>query len=105
MALFAAVLLFGLVVVLHQRVEESLQRFTQLHRFTRRQIASATVNWDELPLARLNDPRYEHPFEADLDLVGDRSLHRLIDTAASLRGSNLMPLRAPPLVIRANPAV
>jgi ABC-type multidrug transport system fused ATPase/permease subunit len=86
-ALFAAVLLFGLVVVLHQRVEESLQRFTQLHRFTRRQIASATVNWDELPLARLNDPRYEHPFEADLDLVGDRSLHRLIDTAASLRGS------------------
>ncbi|RIK42303.1 MAG: hypothetical protein DCC55_09320 [Chloroflexi bacterium] len=86
-ALAAAVLLFGLVVALHQRVEASAQRFTQLHQFTHDQLARARVDWAELPAARANDPRYEHPFEADLDLVGDRSLHRLLDTAASLRGS------------------
>jgi ABC-type multidrug transport system fused ATPase/permease subunit len=86
-SLLAVVVVFALVVALHQRVETSIQRFVRLQRFIRRQIASATVNWDELPAARASDPRYDHPFEADLDLVGDRSLHRLLDTAASQRGS------------------
>jgi DNA mismatch repair ATPase MutS len=32
-------------------------------------------------------PRFDHPFALDLDLVGERSLHQLVDTAVSLEGS------------------
>lgn len=87
LALAAVVLLFGIVVRLHQRVETSLQRFIGLRQFVDEQIARLELAWDRLPAARLRDLRYEHPYEVDLDLVGERSVHRLLDTCAARASS------------------
>jgi len=32
-------------------------------------------------------PQTTHPFEVDLDIVGERSMYRLLDTAVSREGS------------------
>ena len=87
LALAAVVLFFGVVVQLHQRVETSLQRFIGLRQFVDEQIARLELAWERIPAARLRDLRYEHPYEVDLDLVGERSLHRLLDTSAALASS------------------
>ena len=92
---------FGRLVALHGRVEESRQRFRFLQVVTRGYMARVQRDWDALPSATQNDPGYEHPFEADLDLVGPYSLHRLLDTTVTQGGSDALrawlTADAPPL--------
>ena len=92
---------FGRLVVLHRRVEESRQRFRFLQMVTVGYMARVQRDWAALPSATQNDPGYEHPFEADLDLVGPYSLHRLLDTTVTQGGSDALrawlTADAPPL--------
>ena len=92
---------FGRLVVLHRRVEESRQRFRFLQMVTVGYMARVQRDWAALPSATQNDPGYEHPFEADLDLVGPYSLHRLLDTTVTQGGSDSLrawlTADAPPL--------
>jgi hypothetical protein len=82
-----SILLFGVAVYVHRHVEKTTTRFEILRRHTEGQIARSTLDWDKLPLGFHLRPRAEHPFEADLDLVGSRSIHKLVDTAVSFEGS------------------
>ena len=79
--------LFVGVVALHRRVERAVTRLTLLRTFHATQAARAAVAWDDLPPARFVTPRFDHPFEGDLDLVGPHSLHRLLDLTVSPGGS------------------
>ncbi|MDQ4076541.1 MAG: hypothetical protein M3220_09890 [Chloroflexota bacterium] len=79
-------LLFGVVVARHRRVEQSIVRHGIWRRLKVAQVARMRLDWAAVPETALH-PRAEHPFEADFDLVGERSLHRLIDTTVSLEGS------------------
>lgn len=78
--------LFGAAVYLHQRVSGSLRRFEEMLQRKREQVARINREWDSLPPPLQCDLRYTHPFEADLDILGHRSLHRLLDTAATQPG-------------------
>ena len=78
--------LFIVVVQRHRSIERSQQRFEQMRAFKQSQLARANVEWNGLPPARLTQPRYDHPFEGDLDLVGEHSLHHLLDTTVSTGG-------------------
>lgn len=81
---------FGLVVALHRRVEESQTRFQYLHQVTSAELARIQRDWTQLPPPTQGEPGYDHPFEADLDLVGPYSLHRLLDTTLSQGGSDCL---------------
>lgn len=83
----AATLVFGAVVYAHRRVEDSITRHEAWLQIKGTQIARAHLDWDRIPVSFPHRPSAEHPFEADIDLVGDRSLHRLLDTAVSYEGS------------------
>ena len=93
-------LLFGVVVYLHNQLETSLQQINTLQAIKRTQLARIRLDWTTIPAARQSQPRYEHPFEADLDLVGLRSLHRLLDgtvtQAASQRLRTWLTTAPPP---------
>jgi hypothetical protein len=80
-------LLFGSVVYFHNQVERALQEMLALQQIKTTQVARIGLDWDAIPPARQTFPRYTHPFEADLDIVGPRSLHRLLDTTVSTGGS------------------
>src|SRR5215217_6077262 len=91
-AWFAAALLailFSVVTIYHTRVRESLTRNSLLMQIKEVQIARIQLNWDRIPPADLAiRPVAAHPFETDLDITGERSIHRLIDCAVTKEGSD-----------------
>jgi hypothetical protein len=79
--------LFIVSIVLHQRTEAALARFRIWDALKTDQLARQALDWDALP-PPLADPLIpNHPFEFDLDISGENSLHRLLDTPATLDGS------------------
>jgi hypothetical protein len=84
--LLVALLLFAAAVYRHQRVSNSLVRFQIMQQLKRTHVARIKREWQALPPPLPIELSYEHPFAADLDLLGPRSLHRLLDTAATQMG-------------------
>ena len=78
--------LFSTVTIFHNRVRESLSRVSLLIDIKKLQIARIHLDWDRLPPTEPFAVA-EHPFASDLDIVGERSLHRLIDSAVTSEGS------------------
>jgi hypothetical protein len=89
-AWFIAALLaivFSVVTVFHTRVRDSITRNSLLIEIKRVQIARINLDWDSIPAADPDPPMAGHPFESDLDITGERSLHRLLDCAVTKEGS------------------
>jgi hypothetical protein len=80
-------LLFGIVVFYHRRLDESIARHQGWREIKAAHIARASLDWERIRSAFPHQPRPDHPFELDLDLLGPRSLHQLLDTAVSFEGS------------------
>ncbi len=89
-AFLLSVSIFVGVVFLHRR----LDRWTRLLKIWQdirvSQLARLTLNWDQMPVARRSPRRRMTPLEIDLDLTGERSLHRLMDITISHEGSSLL---------------
>jgi hypothetical protein len=77
-------LVFIVVLIIHGRIERSMQRFRIWADLKRAHLARANLDWDHIPHT---PTQVEHPLELDLDLVGDFSLLRLIDSAVSASGT------------------
>lgn len=80
------VVLFVAVIHRHRTLERSQRQAALMRDFKQTELARAETAWDGLPPARITVPRYDHPFEGDLDIVGDHSLHHLLDTTVSIGG-------------------
>jgi len=78
---------FGLSVYLHRRLRSSIRRYQLWLELKSAHVARARLDWQQVPVTFHFQPDWDHPFEADLDLVGPRSVHRLLDTAVSYEGS------------------
>jgi hypothetical protein len=90
-AWFVAALLgivFTIVTVFHTRVRDSFTRNALLIEIKQVQIARIQLQWERLPETEQSRlPDAIHPFESDLDITGERSLHRLLDCAVTREGS------------------
>ena len=85
--LAAGLVLFGLAVYAHRRLEAAIRRHRAWIQVKSAHLARADLDWDQMPAGFRQRPMPDHPFEADLDIVGRRSLLRLLDTAVSAEGS------------------
>jgi hypothetical protein len=90
LGLLLTLLLFGIAVYHHRQIDESIARHEGWLRLKATQVARMQLDWERLPLESWRRPNYEHPFEADLDLVGEEALLRLLDTAVSAQGGQLL---------------
>jgi len=81
------VIAFATVAIYHNRLRESIRRTELMAHVKRVQIARIKLDWDHLPPTDHAPPQQDHPFEIDIDVTGDRSLHRLLDTAVTKEGS------------------
>lgn len=90
LGLLVTLLCFGLAVYYHRQIDWSIARHEGWLSLKATQIARMQLDWERLPLESWRRPRYDHPFEADLDLIGEESLHRLLDTAVSAQGGQLL---------------
>src|ERR1051325_400181 len=83
------VILFSVVTRFHNRVRDSLTRNSLLVDIKQTHIARIRLDWDRIPPGDLSIPSLSrHPFETDLDITGERSLHRLLDCAVTQEGSD-----------------
>lgn len=108
-ALVVAVVIFNVVAYYHRRLRASIQRHELWRRIKQTHIARIRLDWADIPPAISAAPA-EHPFALDLDLVGSRSIHQLLNTAVSAEGSqrllDWLLLREPdPVRIEANQAL
>jgi len=86
-ALVISLIAFRVVAGIHSRVKSSLIRHGLWRDIKTAQIARMTVDWERIP-AELKFRDYaDRALELDLDLTGDHSLHRLIDTTVSREAS------------------
>jgi hypothetical protein len=83
-------ILFSIVTVFHTRVRGSLTRNSLLAEIKHIHIARIRLDWERIPPADPAAPLPGHPFETDLDITGERSLHRLIDCAVTKEGSETL---------------
>lgn len=90
MGLGLTLVLFGAVVAYHRRLEHGIDSFTIWRDLRADEKARLTLHWDSLPNPTSLDPHTPRPLALDLDLTGRRSLHHLLDTTISRRGSEFL---------------
>lgn len=81
-------LVFTGLVVRHNRLKQQIRQLQIWEQIKRAHIARITLDWDHLPPPLKTEPQPDHPFETDLDITGERSLHHLLDTTISREGSD-----------------
>ena len=77
---------FVVAAVWHRRVYRSGIRHAVWKRIKSIHVARLTRDWANVPQPPDLPPDAEHPFAADLNLTGPRSVHHLLDTSASYGG-------------------
>ncbi len=72
----------------NRKVDRSVVRHRLWLQMKRAQVARMRLDWDALPPPRLRDAEEykDHPFEVDLDITGEHSLHRLLNVGVALEG-------------------
>jgi len=78
---------FGIVAHFHGQIERSAARHTLLLHIQAMYQARIQLNWEAIPSAYYDGPSPDHPFAIDLDIIGTRSMHRLLNIAVSREGS------------------
>lgn len=82
---------FIVVAGYHARVRDVITRTSLMIKIKEIQLARINLDWQQLPRyfqAPELEPPLEHPFATDLDVTGERSLHRLLDSAVTKEGSH-----------------
>lgn len=87
MGTIPAMLPFIGAVVYHRRIETGMARLTIWRDIKQAHVARICLDWEGIPSTLPVPPQFNHPFALDIDLVGDYSVHRLLDTAVSQEGS------------------
>ncbi len=82
------VTIFWVVSFYHRRVRDSIARNNLMLDIKQTQVARIHLDWNNIPPSNQSSSNTAHPFEADLDITGERSLHRLLDTAITSEGSD-----------------
>ena len=77
---------FVAAAVWHRRVHRSGVRHVVWMRLKAVHVARLTHDWANIPQPPDMTPDPEHPFAADLNLFGPRSVHHLLDTSSSYGG-------------------
>ncbi|MEM7119109.1 MAG: hypothetical protein AAF614_42215 [Chloroflexota bacterium] len=85
--LFPFFIPFAISVAYHRRVEQGLRRYETWQRIKRQHLARMTLDWEAIPPSEVANVDSDHPFAFDFDLIGERSIHQLLNTAVSREGS------------------
>jgi len=80
-------ILFVIVSSKQNSVLKLIKKYKIWMEIKQKHLARATLNWDEIPAGKILENSETSPLEMDLDLTGDRSLHRLMDLSKSAGGS------------------
>ena len=86
LTLGAFAIAFAALAAWHRRLHHSRARWAAWKRIKSIHVARLTHDWANIPPPPDVSPDPEHPFAADLNLTGLRSVHHLLDTSSSHGG-------------------
>lgn len=78
---------FIYLVARHKKVTRYKDQLSYLTELKQQHIARIELDWDKLPDKEYSEDYSDHPFAGDLNIIGQFSLHHLIDTAVYEGGS------------------
>ncbi len=82
-----ALIAFSVVAYFQGKIDRSIVRHKVWSYIKSTHIARMRLNWSVIPAVPVTALQTGHPFESDLDITGERSLHRLLNTAVSGEGT------------------
>ncbi len=82
-----AVIAFSVVAYFQGKIDRSIVRHKVWSYIKSTHIARMQLDWNVIPATAAASLIPGHPFESDLDISGERSLHRLLNTAVSGEGT------------------
>lgn len=87
LGIIITLIVFNIAAGWHTQVNTTISRFNDWIKLKTIQIARMTLDWQAIPPIKGVTPQAMHPFESDLDLTGERSIHQLLNTAVSREGT------------------
>jgi hypothetical protein len=81
---------FIVTVRFHREIESAQGKLHIWLQIQRAHLARIRLDWEQIPPTLSVPDRFVHPFARDLDLLGPRSLHQLLDTTTTEEGSRLL---------------
>ena len=82
-----AIIAFSVVAYFQGKIDRSIVRHKVWSYIKSTHIARMRLDWSVIPAVPATALQTGHPFESDLDITGERSLHRLLNTAISGEGT------------------
>jgi ABC-type multidrug transport system fused ATPase/permease subunit len=81
--------IFGILTGIQNKIERGIRKNILWINIKKLHVSRMNLRWDELPRP-IFSPDQKHPFDFDLSITGEYSLHRLLNTASSFEGSRLL---------------
>lgn len=81
---------FIYLIARHKRITDHKERMSFLKQIKEQHIARMELDWEKLPDYHFTKDIKAHPFAQDLHIVGDYSLHHLMDTSIYPKSSELL---------------
>jgi len=81
------IVLFNIIAHFHRKIELSIKRHQIYFEIKKSHTARIELDWKNIPLPENSQSDEQHPFEVDLDITGEKSLHQLMDISVSSSGS------------------
>ncbi|GAB5518617.1 MAG: MutS family DNA mismatch repair protein [Rhodothermales bacterium] len=82
-----ALVAFIIVARQHRQVDARRQHMRWWRQLHIERLARQRLDWEQLPETSKLEADVAHPFSADLDVFGERSVHRLLDATETAGGS------------------
>lgn len=78
---------FGILTMFHNNIDKGIRKQRIWIDIKSTNLARIKIDWKNLPVQKLNKRNSSHPFESDLFISGEYSLHRLMDASVTSEGS------------------
>jgi ABC-type multidrug transport system fused ATPase/permease subunit len=82
-------ILFGWLTSIHNNIDRGIRKSLKWILIKNLHISRMNLEWEKLPVSVFNADEH-HPYEFDLSMTGDFSLHRVIDTSSTFEGSRIL---------------
>ncbi|SMO80796.1 MutS family DNA mismatch repair protein [Gracilimonas mengyeensis] len=88
--LIAGIAGFIYLVSRHYKVHQAIEKLGHLKKIKQEHIARMELEWEEIPELKITPELDDHAYADDLNIIGKRSLHRLLDTSVYKGGSQIL---------------
>ena len=78
---------FGILTMFHNEIDKGIRKQKIWIDIKSTNLARIKIDWEKLPVQRIRKRNNSHPFESDLNISGEYSIHRLMDASVTSEGS------------------